>query len=148
MMSEDELRAFVQRHKLCWEVQPLKEMVKDVGVRRTGLEFHLFARWRPVPPESLPRDWFERIHAGAVEVVEHVMPRAAPGVHVEIEAPHAMMHLRPESEWVPELELTVLATPTQSGEPPGPKVVEALLREVERHLGELGVHTKSWRQQP
>jgi hypothetical protein len=135
---------WVRTHQVCWEFQPLKEMVKGTGVRQTGLELLLYAQHGgaphldPVAPEHT--EMFVKLH----ELAEHVLPPGHTLAHFAIEPFDSSEHLRPETGWEPEVQVRVMITP----EDPEVSIDKALVAEIERRLRDLGAQPRVWAQAP
>lgn len=135
---------WVRTHQVCWEIQPLKEMVKGVGVRQTGLELVLCAQHDgpthldPVAPAHT--EMYVKLH----ELAEHVLPPGHTLGHLAIEPFDSSEHLRPETGWEPEVHVRVMIM----REDPDQPIDKALLAQVERRLRAVGARPRVWRHGP
>ncbi len=91
---------FVRRHEACWEIAPHFELL-DGRFRHVGFDLVLHARIAGTDPGA----------AGVAEVHETlrdiVLPLLPPDAHWQVEPFDASVHLRPETDWAPEVELRV-----------------------------------------
>jgi hypothetical protein len=146
--SEDvaSIRTWVRTHKVVWEFQPLMESVKGVGLRRTGLELHLFAECSA--SADVETKGLADLHDGVRRIAERALSRDA-GVLVEMMPFEAAEHLRPETGYEPEIQVTVCLTPadpnaaeTQIEAAPG--FLEGLQATIEGRLRDLGLQPRAW----
>lgn len=142
------IQAWVRGHKVAWEFQPLMEAVKGRGLRRTGLELHLFASAEgsaPAEPEDEPSaDLHERVR----QIAEKALPEDT-HVLVEVLPFDAAEHLRPETGYEPEVQVTVCLTPAdpmavETEIEAAPDFLERLQAAIERKLRDLGLQPRAW----
>lgn len=140
-MPVDKVRDWVVRHKVCWEMVPLREMVKGEGLRQTGLEFVLLAQV-PLSGDSV-RDEAEAVESyrGAEWIAEHVVPPDSDGLHVEVEGFDHSAHLRPETRFAPEVETRIRIDVALGTDPQRLKQVTDL---IQQRLRDLGVQSRVW----
>ena len=142
------IQAWVRGHKVAWEVQPLMEAVKGRGLRRTGLELHLFASAGGAAPAGAEDKPFADLHERVCRIAEMALPEDAK-VLVEVLPFDAAEHLRPETGYEPEVQVTVCFTP---GDPEAveteieaaPGFIERLQTAIERKLRDLGLQPRAW----
>ncbi len=140
-MPVDKVRDWVVRHKVCWEMVPLREMVKGEGMRLTGLEFVLLAQ---VPLSgSAERDEAEAVESyrGAEWIAEHVIPNDDEGLHFQVEGFDHSAHLRPETRFAPEVEARIRI------DVPGgvdPLKLKQVTETIQHRLHDLGVQNRVW----
>jgi hypothetical protein len=106
------LTNWVRQHKVTWEIGPWQEMV-DHHATVVGFELRLFGRHGP----------HARVMAGCPECVDlhgklrtiavAAFPTEQRPTQYEVEPFDASFHLRPESHWEPEVQLTVPARVSQ-----------------------------------
>jgi len=144
-MTEDStLRTWIRDHRICWELGPLVE--SDGRVRmQVGYELHLFAQHGPGGPSVMPgcaerRDLYERMRAVALGVLPH---ETRPSRY-EITPFDASLHLRPENEWTPEVQLTVRVVHREGYFSPVDACEEACAKEIVEGLRKLGAQQKAW----
>lgn len=143
MTPEATLRRWIRDHRVCWEVSSLQE-VNQQGRVAVGYELHLFARHaagvRANPGCSECRDLHEKLRAIAV----FVLPREHRPTRYEIAPFDASFHLRPESEWVPEVQLTLEIVHRQGYLRPIDECELRCAREIEDRLHALGAPSRAW----
>ena len=147
--SEDvgSIRTWVRANKVVWEFQPLMESVKGLGLRRTGLELHLFAECAASAEVEAKR--LADLHDGVRRIAEMALPGDA-GVLVEVMPFEAAEHLRPETGYEPEVQVTVCLTPADPNAvekqvEAAPGFLEGLQATIERKLRDLGLQPRAWR---
>lgn len=136
--------AWVLEHKVCWEIGPLRQFVKGHGMRQTGYELNLFARYDPAAQTddyAACHAVYERLRELALELVR-CFPE--PQAVVDVRPFDRAVHLRPESRFADEVELTVVASPAESDHPMPATEVQERIRGIERKLRSMGLHKKSW----
>ena len=142
-MPVEKVRDWVVRHKVCWELSPLREMIKGEGMQLTGLELVLLAQI-PLTGDAR-RNEAEAVESyrGAEWIAEHVMPPDCDGLHCQIEGFDHSSHLRPETQFAPEIEarIRIAAAP---GSDPG--LVKRVTELIQQRLHDLGVQNRVWRE--
>lgn len=143
MTSDATLAAWVREHRVTWELGPLQEMV-DHRLATVGLELRLFAQHsdgvHPTPGCSECVSLHDKLRAITLAALPH--ERRASWCQL---APFdAAFHLRPESEWRPEVELTVRITHRNGSPRPLDDNEKRCADEVQQALRELGVQPKRW----
>ncbi len=143
MGMEETLRRWIREHRVCWELSPLQEMDHRARVP-VGYELRLFARHPPgvrADPGCLEcRDLYEKLRAIAV----FALPREHRPTRYEIAPFDASFHLRPESEWVSEVQLTLDIVHGQDYLRPIDECEQKCAREIEDRLRALGAQSRAW----
>ncbi len=147
-MAETPSRQWVEQHRVSYEMAPLLEGVKGHGVQRTGYELSLFALLDPGDPndEDAGRERQARaVYEGLRRLMEHAIATGPESPsHLEILPFDHAAHLRPESRYRAEIQLTIQVTPKD----PQQKLTDAeaavRIAQAEARLGELGLRRKSW----
>jgi hypothetical protein len=139
-----DMRAWVERHKVCWEFGPLREYVMGHGLEVTGYELTLFGRFDPTlydDDDAAAREVYEGLHELAEELL-----RSIPEPHsiVRVLPYDRAVHLRPEAGYAVEVELTIVASPPHPDQPIPAAEVQAGLATVAARLREMGLREKSW----
>lgn len=138
----EKVRDWVARHKVCWELSPLREMVKGEGMQQTGLEIVLLAQ---IPHTGdAQRDEAEAVEAyrGAEWLAEHVTPTEIEGLHCQVEGFDRSAHLRPETQFAPEIEARIRIDVGQGSDP---GLVKRVAAAIEQRLHDLGVQSRVWK---
>lgn len=143
MNTEDTLRRWIRDHRICWEIAPLIEM-NDGARMQVGFELRLFARHRPEchPAPGCPecRDLYEKLRVLAITV----FPTETRPTRYDIAPFDASFHLRPESEWLPEVQLTVLIVHRDGYLMPVDACEGRCAKEIQESLHRLGARPKAW----
>ena len=148
MAVEDTLRLWVGEHKVCWEIGPFVELDQHPNKApervQVGFELHLFARHS----EGVKADpgchectgLFERLRA----LAEFTLPKENRPTHYEIAPFDGSFHLRPESEWVSEVQLTLRLVHERGYLEPVDDCEKRCAEEIQKALRGLGVQPKIW----
>ncbi|HET7291293.1 MAG TPA: hypothetical protein VFM88_02615 [Vicinamibacteria bacterium] len=107
MTSDREWQEWARTHRACWEVQPLVEQHEGARMQ-VGFEFNVFAQFPPAatgPDER--RKAFPEVAAKLEELAAAVFPAEAAVARFEADPVQAAVRLRAETEFAPELQLTV-----------------------------------------
>ncbi|HJS56788.1 MAG TPA: hypothetical protein VKA01_01685 [Vicinamibacteria bacterium] len=144
MTSDQDWQQWARIHKACWEVQPLVE--QHEGRRaQVGFEFNVFAQFPPSatgPDER--KQAFSEVRTKLEELAEVVFPADAAVARFEAEPVQAAVRLRPETEFAPELQLTVRVFHKADY---FQKIAEGdrkRLQPLEDRLKALGLKSKAW----
>jgi hypothetical protein len=136
-----DLDAWIQEHQVCWEIAPYFEVHQH---RKLQLGFNLMLVARP--PASCALNPGREECALVFETLERIARRVVPeGARIHVEPFDASFHLRAETRWEPEVELTVeILHRTGTFEPPdeAERRYPALIK---ARLAALGAQEKSWR---
>lgn len=137
---ETALREFVRTHRVCWELQPHQEVWQHER-RQMGVDVTLFARVFSLA-EDPGSERSLAVYEALREVALRVMPSGSPAVHCEIAPFNASFRLRPESYWIPEIELTIEVV--HQGDAPAGTRESDLAHGIEHRLQELGARPRQW----
>jgi hypothetical protein len=137
---EADLPTFSRQHLASFELTPFQETVKGHGVQHTGYALRLFARFDPGA---------ERDPAGAArEVREHLCLLATEALGalpvrllVQMQ-PGGRAVVAPDAPQALEAELTVIASPPDSGRLLPPAEVRQLAAPLEDRLRALGLRKR------
>lgn len=104
--AEETLRTWIQEDRICWAVSPLTEIYQHRQVQ-VGFEIHLFGR-HPAggtlgPGCSACHRLYEKLRAIAL----FALPKEVRPSRYEVDPYSATFRYRPESGWVPEVQLTL-----------------------------------------
>ena len=142
-MPAEKVRDWVVRHKVCWEMAPLREMIKGEGLQQTGVEIVLLAQ---VPLSgNTERNEAEAVESyrGAEWIAEHVIPPDCDGLHCQVEGFDHSAHLRPETRFAPEVEARIRI---DVGREADPLKLKQVMEGIQQHLHELGVQNRVWQE--
>lgn len=137
-------RAWIEKHRVCWEVEPLKEMVKGHGIQQTGALLTLYARFeRPAEKgPDLTRITIE-VHAGLVRLLRDALASLDDPLRVDIEACDFTNHERPETHHHIEIEAAARVVADLGGIP-DTGLLHASLARAESYLKQAGVKAQVW----
>lgn len=142
-MPVEKVRDWVVRHKVCWEMAPLREMIKGEGLQQTGVEIVLLAQ---VPLSgNTERNEAEAVESyrGAEWIAEHVLPPDCEGLHCHVEGFDHSAHLRPETRFAPEIEARIRI---DVGREADPLKLKQVMEGIQQRLHELGVQNRVWQE--
>lgn len=143
MGTDTTLKQWVRQHRVTWELGSWQEMV-DHHVTTVGFELRLFGQYgkhvHPTPdcPECLPL--YEKLRAIALAA----FPKEHRPTRYDLEPFHPALHMRPESEWAPELQLTVHIVHRNDYLRPLDECEKRCAEQIQKALRGLGVQSKSW----
>jgi hypothetical protein len=103
------LRAWIQEHRVCWELAPRLELH---GPQRTqvGFDLTLLARHEPTDTDAPGCEECYRHYQTLREIAGLVLPKGIHPTQCAFSAFDACHHLRPETRWAPEVQLTIEIT--------------------------------------
>jgi hypothetical protein len=134
------LEAWVRRHQVCWEVGPYFEVHRDQKMQ-LGLSLTLLAR----PPTGGSLDPGREECAGVFEKLEEIVRRTIPPeTRIHVEPYDAAFHLRPQTGWEPEVELTVEVLHREGTFEPIDESERGGLALIRKRLSELGLQEGTW----
>lgn len=147
MSMEQTLRRWIRDHKICWELSPLVEMPDHQKVQ-VGYELRLFARHtagvKADPGCHECVDLFEKLRAIAMSV----LPREVRPTTYDVESFDASWHLRPETQWTPEVQLVLRIVHRGGYFRPADPCESRCAKEIQDRLRELGAQEKVWTDRP
>lgn len=144
LQAETDLREWIRTHRVTWERQPRPEL--DTSRRlevRYDLALYACQPVETYSPPGSPR-WRE-LHDGLHELAAAAVAASGDGSPESVDvAPFApLVVMRPESGWVPEVEVDVeLRSPLLPLRAPAPA---GRFRALEAALERLGVQRGAWR---
>lgn len=143
MTSDPTVRQWVREHRVTWEIGPLQEIV-DHRPATVGYELRLFAQHdadvHPTPGCSECVSLHDKLRAITLAALPH--ERRASWCQL---APFdSAFHLRPESEWRPEVQLTVRIVHRHEYLRPLDECEKRCADEIQEALRELGAQPKRW----
>lgn len=131
-----ELSAWVRDHQVRWELAPVQEMVKGLGVQHTGYSLKLFGRL-PAGARgdvAAARSVYARLHTLAAQAVQSLSVRAV----LRVEPPGRAV-VTVESQLVVEVELAIVASPAEPESRLPPAEVRRVIGLVEARLRSMGL---------
>src|SRR5262245_60738547 len=132
--------AWVQTHRVCWEIEPLGELVEGHRLQQTGYQLHLFGRLDLRGEDETERARL-RVHEGLRELALDVLASIPePHALIEVQPFDGAVHIRPETSFVAEVECAVVAYPRHPAEPIPAAEAQGRIAAVEEKLRGLGLH--------
>jgi hypothetical protein len=132
-----DLRDWVRKHQVCWELAPLHEQVKGHGVQQTGYCLKLFGRIeRPARADNqtVARGIYDQLRMLVAEAM-----RAVPVDSLIQVQPFGRVVLPVEARLIIEQEFALVASPADRDHPLPPAEVRRLIAEVEKKLLSMGL---------
>lgn len=141
--AQRQLKQWVREHRVSWELSAWQEWVEHRATT-VGFELRLFGRYEAptaARPDALqPAVVFERLRA----IARAALPADQARTLCEVEPFDTSLHLRPESGWVPEVQLTIHLVHRGDYLLPLDEDQKRCAEDVKRALRSLGVQPKSW----
>lgn len=143
MERDTTMKHWVQDHHVTWELGPWQELVAH-RVTPVGYELRLFAvHARDAHPSPGCADCvtlYDRLRA----IAESVLPREHRPTRYDVERFDTSLHHRPESNWTPEVQLTVHILHRDDYLQPVDECEKRCADEIQRGLKSLGARPRSW----
>lgn len=143
MEPETTLKEWVRQHRVAWELGPWQELVERRPLV-VGFELRLFGQHRPHSGAVLGCPQCVSLHEKLRSIALAVLPHEHRPTKYEVEPFAAALHLRPESQWTPEVQLTVRIVHRDGYLLPLDECEKRCADEIQRALRRLGVQPKSW----
>lgn len=143
METEATLQEWVRQHRVTWELGAWQELV-DHRPTTVGFELRLFAQHGPHSGASPGCEQCVSLHERLRAIALAAFPQEHRPTKYEIEPLHASFHLRPESEWKPELQLTVHIVHRDGYLRPLDECEKRCAEEIQKTLRALGVQPRTW----
>jgi hypothetical protein len=136
-----DLRAWVRKHQVCWELAPMRELVKGHGVHQTGYCLRLFGRIeRPARADNqaVARGIYDRLRMLVAEAMRSVPVDS----QIQVQ-PFGRVVLRLEPRLIVEQEFALVASPADPDHPLPPDEVRRLIAVVEEKLHSMGLKKRT-----
>jgi len=140
--SVTELEQWVREHRVTWESTSRREVAAGQG-GPAELELTLVGRY-PGGHFPVGGDGFSLVYERLQSIALHVL-ESVPEARYRIDPFDAAVRVRPEENWTPEVEFT-LVLEAADHDPPDAGLGRRLLAEIESGLERLGVQRKHWRE--
>ena len=140
----EEPRSWVREARVTFEISPLREQV-DGRSLQVGVAIHLFARLPKQahmdPGSALAR----RVQARLRALVRSIVSKAHAAVRCRVDPGRAALYLRPESRFVPEVQVTLRIEHRGGYLRPLTTDQRECAEQVRMRLTALGCQARSWR---
>jgi hypothetical protein len=136
-----DLRAWVRKHQVCWELAPMREQVKGHGVQQTGYCLKLFGRIeRPARADNraAAREIYDRLRMLVADAM-----RSVPVDSVIQVQPFGRVVLPVEPRLIVEQEFVLVASPADPDHALPPDEVRRLIAVVEEKLHSMGLKKRT-----
>jgi hypothetical protein len=138
-----DVRDWVRRYRVCWEILPLHEMTAGRKLQ-VGFELNVFARQdgpaRPDQPSPDVEDLFSQLR----QFAERTLPKGPRTARFDIQPFDSAEHLRAEAGFVPEVQVTVRIVHASGYFAPPDADERAAVKEIETRLASLGARRRAW----
>jgi len=143
METEATLKQWVRQHRVTWELGAWQELAEH-GVTPVGFELRLFGQHGPHSGAMPGCQQCVSLHEKLRSIALAAFPKEHRPTKYEVEPFDASFHLRPESEWKPEVQLTVHILHRDGYLRPLDECEKRCAEEIQKALRGLGVQPKSW----
>jgi hypothetical protein len=137
------LKEWVGQHRVTWELGPWQELVEHRPTT-VGFELRLFGQHAPQAHPLPGCQECVSLHGKLRAIAAAAFPEERRPTEYEVEPFDASFHLRPESEWTPEVQLTVHIVHRHGYLRPVDECEKRCAEEIQKALRALGVQPKSW----
>ena len=143
MEPEDTLKQWVREHKVTWEMSPLRELVGHAP-KAVGYELRLYGLHHKGVVASPGCSECQAVHERLRAIALAVLPTEHRPTRYDIATFDSSLHMRSESEWEPEVELTLNLTHRNGYLGPLDDCEKRCADEIQAGLKRLGVQPKRW----
>jgi len=143
METEATLKEWVRQHRVTWELGAWQELAEH-QVTTVGFELRLFGQHGPHSGASPGCEQCVSLHEKLRAIALAAFPKEHRPTKYEVEPFDASFRLRPESEWTPEVQLTVHIVHRDGYLRPLDECEKRCAEEIQKALRGLGVQPKSW----
>ena len=143
MQPEATLREWVRQHRVTWELGPWQEIVEHAPAS-VGFELRLFGQHGRDAHASPGCGECVELHGKLRGIALGAFPKEHRPTQYDVEPFDASFHLRPESEWTPEVQLTVHIVHREGYLRPVDECEKRCAEEIQKALRALGVQPKTW----
>ena len=143
VQTNETLRHWVRQHKVTWELSPRHEMVDGLP-RIVGYDLRLYGsdprRAMTSPGASECIEIYDRLRSIGLSVV----PAEQRPTVCTVESFDSSLHMRPESAWEPEVEVTIEVTHRSGYLGPLDACEKRCAEEIQESLRRLGAQPGRW----
>lgn len=143
MEAEATLEGWVREYRVTWELGTFQELVERKPAT-VGFELRLFGQ-HGAHSGAMPgcRECVS-LHERLCSIAFAAFPKEHRPTAYEVEPFDASFRVRPESGWIPEVQLTVRIVHRDGYLRPLDECEKRCAREIEEGLQRLGAHRKAW----
>lgn len=144
MTTDAEWQDWARAHRACWEVQPLVELHEGRRIQ-VGFEFNVFAQFPSTATDpDMRQQAFPLVRAKLEELARRAFPAEGTVARFETQPIETAVRLRPETEFAPEVQLTVRLFHKQEYFQAVAGEDRKRLAPLEAGLKALGLKAKAW----
>ena len=143
MEAQATLAHWVREHRVTWEIGPLQELV-DYRPATVGFELRLFGRHDPGLKASPGCQACLVLHQRLRAIAAAAFPRDERATRYEIDPFDGSFHLRPETEWADEVQLSVRIVHRDGYLRPLDECEKRCADEIQSALRRLGAQQRVW----
>lgn len=143
MVPDATLEGWVREFRMTFELSPWQELV-DRRPAPVGYELRLFARHAPHSGAMPGCQQCVSLHNKLRAIAVAAFPKEHRPTMYELQPFDASFHLRPESEWAPEVQLTVHIIHRDGYLRALDECEKRCADEIQKALRNLGVQPKTW----
>jgi len=143
MEPQATLEDWVRQHHVAWELGPWQEVV-DHQRTTVGFELRLFGQHGAGAHPSPGCAECVALHGKLRAIALAAFPKEHRPTRYDVEPFDASFHLRPETEWTPEVQLTVHIVHREGYLRPVDECEKRCSQEIQDALRVLGVQAKAW----
>lgn len=143
METQTTLKEWIRAHKATWELGPWQEIVAG-RPSAVGFELRLFGQHGPHSGASPGCEHCVSLYEKLRAIALAAFPNEHRPTQYQIEPFDAAFHLRPDSEWAPEVQLVVHIVHREGYLRPVDECEKRCAEEIQKNLRGLGVQPKSW----
>lgn len=141
--QEPAIRAWIRRHKVCWELLPYRVSLRGSSAQ-VGFELNLYAQHEPASFASPGCPKCQEVFHTLQQIAHLVMPQESRPTRYEISPFDSSFHLRPENKMRNEVQLTMLLIHRDNLFDPLDECERKCATEIEKNLKELGAQSRAW----
>jgi hypothetical protein len=147
MTSREELRAWIRRHRVCWETLAHRERSRG-GFPSVGFDVYLTATCIGAGPWDPGGERCQALFMRLQELAQRAVP-AVCAEAIRFEGFEPAFHLRPEARFAPEVHLVIEVRHRRHGYfEPIDAAEQQCVRSLEAELARWGVQRGRWRDHP
>ncbi len=137
------LKDWIREHRVTWELSPWQELV-DHRPATVAFELRLFGRHGPHSRAMPGCKQCVSLHEKLRAIALAAFPKEHRPTKYEVKPFDASFHMRAESEWEPEVQLTVHIVHREGYLRPLDECEKRCAQEIQKALRGMGVQAKSW----
>jgi len=139
-----ELKALVEKFRVCWEVYPLQILAKE-GIRKIGFDLQLFGTPECGTEHISPGcQHCQRVETALQEIVDWIMQRESPSCTHIVSPDGAELSYAPVRANRPDVVVRVFIAHRHQWDEPVDECTVSCLEQITQALAQLGVCSGTW----